>query len=95
MLLLFLDFLLIDDFCIRYYCSFLCSTYDELTKMGVDFGRLSANQTEEEERAASAPPSRSNSRNASTTSLKSYMSDENDGLDPVEVINTDSIETSE
>ncbi|XP_031850164.1 putative multidrug resistance-associated protein lethal(2)03659 isoform X2 [Nomia melanderi] len=64
-------------------------TYDELTKMGVDFGRLASNQEAEEgERAPSAPPSRSNSRNASITSLKSYVSDEKEELDPIEVAET-------
>ncbi|XP_078047115.1 putative multidrug resistance-associated protein lethal(2)03659 [Augochlora pura] len=61
-------------------------SYDELNRMGIDFGRLAENQAaEEEERKLSAPPSRSNSRNASITSLSSYMSSGTEKLDPVEV----------
>ncbi|XP_076167723.1 putative multidrug resistance-associated protein lethal(2)03659 isoform X2 [Ptiloglossa arizonensis] len=62
-------------------------TYDELATMGVDFGRLLENEAhaEEGERSASAPPSRSNSRNASISSLNSYQSTITDKMDPIEV----------
>ncbi|XP_053998577.1 probable multidrug resistance-associated protein lethal(2)03659 isoform X1 [Hylaeus anthracinus] len=61
-------------------------TYDELGAMGVDFGRLLENPPPlEEERSGTAPPSRSNSRNGSITSLSSFMSSVTDKLDPVEV----------
>lgn len=65
-------------------------SYDELTRMGIDFGRLAENQAadEEERRVSSGPPSRSNSRNASITSLSSYMSTGTEKLDPVEVEET-------
>ncbi|XP_033334914.2 ATP-binding cassette sub-family C member 4 isoform X1 [Megalopta genalis] len=64
-------------------------SYEELTRMGIDFGRLAENQAvEEEERKVSAPPSRSNSRNASITSLSSHMSSGTEKLDPVEVEET-------
>ncbi|XP_076648686.1 putative multidrug resistance-associated protein lethal(2)03659 isoform X2 [Halictus rubicundus] len=65
-------------------------SYDELTRMGIDFGRLAENQDpeEEERKLSSAPPSRSNSRNASITSLSSYMSTGTEKLDPVEVEET-------
>ncbi|XP_076291879.1 putative multidrug resistance-associated protein lethal(2)03659 isoform X2 [Lasioglossum baleicum] len=65
-------------------------SYDELTRMGIDFGRLAENQAadEEERKLSSAPPSRSNSRNASITSLSSYMSTGTEKLDPVEVEET-------
>lgn len=55
--------------------------------MGVDFGRLLENEAhaEEGERSASAPPSRSNSRNASISSLNSYQSTITDKMDPIEV----------
>ncbi|XP_076634046.1 putative multidrug resistance-associated protein lethal(2)03659 [Colletes latitarsis] len=61
-------------------------SYDELATMGVDFGRLLENQPSlDTERSASAAPSRSNSRNASITSLSSYDSKTTDSVDPVEV----------
>lgn len=65
-------------------------TYDELTRMGIDFGRLAENEAadEEERKLSSVPPSRSNSRNASITSLSSYMSTGTENLDPVEVEET-------
>nr|XP_012230327.1 PREDICTED: probable multidrug resistance-associated protein lethal(2)03659 isoform X1 [Linepithema humile]XP_012230329.1 PREDICTED: probable multidrug resistance-associated protein lethal(2)03659 isoform X1 [Linepithema humile]XP_012230330.1 PREDICTED: probable multidrug resistance-associated protein lethal(2)03659 isoform X1 [Linepithema humile] len=52
-------------------------TYDELGSMGVDFGRLLENQTEEKtSRPSSAPASRSNSCTASITSLSSFMTND-------------------
>lgn len=58
--------------------------------MGVDFGRLLENKTEEDEkpRPSSAPISRSNSRTGSITSLSSYMTIDTSILDPDEVILT-------
>ncbi|KMQ90611.1 multidrug resistance-associated protein, partial [Lasius niger] len=62
-------------------------TYDELGSMGVDFGRLLENKTEEDEkpRPPSAPISRSNSRTGSITSLSSYMTIDTSIVDPDEV----------
>ena len=60
--------------------------YDELATMGVDFGRLLESQPPAEEmKSTSAPPSRSNSRTASITSLNSYMSTVTETQEPVEV----------
>lgn len=54
--------------------------------MGMDFGRLLENNpTEEEERSHSGPPSRSNSQNASSTSLSSIKSSITERTEPVEV----------
>lgn len=52
--------------------------------MGMDFGRLLENPTEEE-RSGSVPASRSNSRNASSTSLSSLKSSATEKEDPTEV----------
>lgn len=61
-------------------------SYDELGSKGVDFGRLLETQTSVEEHNSSAPPSRSNSRNPSITSLSSYMTnDTNKQPEPEEV----------
>ncbi|XP_017887469.1 multidrug resistance-associated protein 4-like isoform X2 [Ceratina calcarata] len=61
-------------------------SYDELSRMGIDFGRLLENPEEEEGRAAgSSPPSRSNSRNASISSLSSLKSTSTEKDDPLEV----------
>lgn len=60
------------------------SSYDELIAMGMDFGRLLENPAEEE-RPGSVPPSRSNSRNASSTSLSSLKSSATEKEDPIEV----------
>ncbi|KAK2579439.1 hypothetical protein KPH14_002650 [Odynerus spinipes] len=51
-------------------------SYDELGSKGVDFGRLLETQAHAEEHNSSAPPSRSNSRNPSITSLSSYMTND-------------------
>lgn len=59
-------------------------SYDELIAMGMDFGRLLENPAEEE-RPGSVPPSRSNSRNASSTSLSSLKSSATEKEDPTEV----------
>ncbi|XP_060815467.1 probable multidrug resistance-associated protein lethal(2)03659 isoform X2 [Bombus pascuorum] len=59
-------------------------SYDELIAMGMDFGRLLENPTEEE-RSGSVPASRSNSRNASSTSLSSLKSSATEKEDPTEV----------
>lgn len=50
----------------------------------MDFGRLLENSAEEE-RPGSVPPSRSNSRNASSTSLSSLKSSATEKEDPIEV----------
>ncbi|XP_043593268.1 probable multidrug resistance-associated protein lethal(2)03659 isoform X2 [Bombus pyrosoma] len=59
-------------------------SYDELIAMGMDFGRLLENPAEEE-RPGSVPASRSNSRNASSTSLSSLKSSATEKEDPAEV----------
>ncbi|XP_050579550.1 probable multidrug resistance-associated protein lethal(2)03659 isoform X2 [Bombus affinis] len=59
-------------------------SYDELIAMGMDFGRLLENPAEEE-RPGSVPPSRSNSRNASSASLSSLKSSATEKEDPIEV----------
>lgn len=59
-------------------------SYDELIAMGMDFGRLLENPAEEE-RSGSVPASRSNSRNASSTSLSSLKSSVTEKEDPTEV----------
>ena len=59
--------------------------------MGMDFGRLLENDpAEEEERSHSGPPSRSNSQNASSTSLSSMRSTMTEKTEPVEVSKRDS-----
>ncbi|KZC06945.1 Multidrug resistance-associated protein 4 [Dufourea novaeangliae] len=65
-------------------------TYDELLTMAIDFGRLVENQAlgEAERRASVGVPSRSNSRNASITSLSSHASAATEMIDPVEVAET-------
>ncbi|KAG5332701.1 L259 protein, partial [Acromyrmex heyeri] len=63
-------------------------TYDELGSMGVDFGRLLENQTKTDEKSShppSAPVSRSNSRNASISSLSSFMTNDTSKQEPEEV----------
>lgn len=55
--------------------------------MGVDFGRLLETQAKTDEHPpSSAPPSRSNSRTASITSLSSFMTTDTIRDDPDEVI---------
>ncbi|KAG7207731.1 hypothetical protein KM043_009345 [Ampulex compressa] len=61
-------------------------TYDELASLGVDFGRLLENQAHSEERTPSAPASRSNSRNASITSLSSFMTNDTGKQDEPEEV---------
>ncbi|XP_011138927.1 probable multidrug resistance-associated protein lethal(2)03659 isoform X1 [Harpegnathos saltator] len=68
-------------------------TYDELGSMGVDFGRLLETQTQVEEQSASAPVSRSNSRNASITSLSSFMTNDTSKQEPDEVAETRTVGT--
>ncbi|XP_014467782.1 PREDICTED: probable multidrug resistance-associated protein lethal(2)03659 isoform X2 [Dinoponera quadriceps] len=61
-------------------------TYDELGSMGVDFGRLLETQTQtDENQPSSTPISRSNSRNASITSLSSFMTNDTSRQEPDEV----------
>lgn len=61
-------------------------SYNELVTIGMDFGRLLENDpAEEEERSASGPPTRSNSQNASSTSLSSMKSNITERTEPVEV----------
>ncbi|XP_066581201.1 probable multidrug resistance-associated protein lethal(2)03659 [Prorops nasuta] len=60
-------------------------SYDELGRMGVDFGRLLESQTNTDEQQRSEPVSRSNSRNASITSLSSFMSNDTTREEPDEV----------
>ncbi|CAL7941040.1 unnamed protein product [Xylocopa violacea] len=63
-------------------------SYNELASVGIDFGRLLANEPDENEPSGSAPPSRSTSRNASITSLSSLKSNLTEKDDPVEVAET-------
>ncbi|CAD1479365.1 unnamed protein product, partial [Heterotrigona itama] len=63
-------------------------SYNELVAMGMDFGTLLDDPANEEERSGSAPPSRSNSRNASSTSLSSLKSNTTEKTEPIEVAET-------
>lgn len=67
---------------------FIFSSYNELVARGMDFGKLLDDPADEEERSGSGPPSRSNSYNASSTSLSSLKSNATDKTEPVEVSKT-------